>query len=126
VTDVAVLITALAALGALYFAWRTVGEARAAHAEDERDRRLSRIERLAVALTELAADLDSVTLARARITQARARVLWVTAGADFGEHVREVVLAPITSEIAAAADLAEKARAASESVLTGLDDFLAA
>jgi hypothetical protein len=36
------------------------------------------------------------------------------------------VLAPIPPEGAAAAPLAEKARAASESVLNGLDDFLAA
>lgn len=126
VVEVAGAVAALAAVGALFFAWRTVVESRAAHAEDERDRRLSRIERLAVALTELAADLDSVATGRARITQARARVLWVTAGADFGEHVREAVLAPITTEVSAAAGLAEKARAASESVLTGLDDFLAA
>jgi hypothetical protein len=75
VTEVAGLVAAVAAVGALFFAWRTVVEARAAHAEDERDRQLSRIERLAVALTELAADLDSVAIARAQITQARARVL---------------------------------------------------
>jgi hypothetical protein len=71
VTEVAGLVAAVAAVGALFFAWRTVVEARAAHAEDERDRQLSRIERLAVALTELAADLDSVAIARAQITQAR-------------------------------------------------------
>jgi hypothetical protein len=126
VTEVAGVVAALAALGAVFFAWRTVLETRAARVEDERDRRLSRIERLAVALTELAGDLDSVAIGRARITQARARVLWVAAGANFGEQVREAVLAPIRPEGAAAAPLAEKARAASESVLTGLDDFLAA
>lgn len=122
--EVASVFAAVAAFGAVFFAWRTVIEARAAHADDERDRRLVRIERLAVALTELAGDLDSVALGRARITQARARVLWVTAGTDFGEQVREAVMLPISMDGTAAGGLAEKARAASETLLTGLEDYV--
>jgi hypothetical protein len=125
VTEVLALITAAAALGALFFAWRTVVEARAAHAEDERDRRLSRIERLGVALTELAAQLDAHEVELARITQARARALWVAAGADFGEHVREAVVTEITTPTAED-HVAVEARAAIDRLLTGLDDYLAA
>jgi hypothetical protein len=125
VTEVAGVVAALAAVGALFFAWRTVLEARAAHAEDERDRRLSRIERLGVALTELAADLDAQAIQRARITQARARVLWVAAGAGLGDRVRAAVVTEITTP-AAAGEVAAEAKAAIDSLLTGLDDFLAA
>jgi hypothetical protein len=57
---IAGVVAAIASVGALFFAWRTVVEARASHAEDERDRRLGRIERLALALTELSAELQAL------------------------------------------------------------------
>ena len=69
--EAASVVAAVAAVGALYLAWRTVAEGRAARREDERDRRLARLERLGIALT-----------AQGRITQARARLLWVTTGME--------------------------------------------
>jgi hypothetical protein len=123
VTEVAGVIAALAAVGALFFAWRTVVEARAARAEDERARKLSRVENLSIALGDLAQQLDRGRRAEGRVTQARARVLWVTAEAG-GEEVREAVVTPITAENCSA--LAEQARKGVENMLTGLEDFLAA
>src|SRR5262249_35177555 len=46
VTEAAGVVAALAAVGALFFAWRTVTEARGAHLEARRDRQLARIEAL--------------------------------------------------------------------------------
>jgi hypothetical protein len=43
---IATTISTVAAAGALYFAWRTVGDARAARREDERARRLDRLAHL--------------------------------------------------------------------------------
>lgn len=120
--EVAGVIAAVAAVGALFFAWRTVVEARAAHAEDERDRRLARLERLGVALTELTSELDNGAWARARVTQARARVLWVTAGTDVGDQVRLAVVTEITAD--AADQVARNAEAGVETLLTGLEDYL--
>jgi hypothetical protein len=122
VSDVLTLIAAVAALGAVFFAWRTVIEARAAHADDERARQLSRIERLGVALSEFAAQLDAGSFTQAHNTQARAAILWVTAEAG-GDEVREAVVTPISGGNAPA--LAEKARAGVENMLTGLEDILA-
>lgn len=124
VTEAASVVAALAAVGALYFAWRTVSEARDAHRESERDRRLNRIAELALALTQFAADLDDAPVARARITQARARVLWVAADGGFGEHTRAALVTELTPEGAGA--VAADARAAIDALLTGLDDYLAA
>src|SRR2546423_5452024 len=124
-TEVAGVVAALAAVGALFFAWRTVVVARAARAEDERDRRLNRIALLAVALTEMAADIDGGAIGRARITQARARVLWGAAGAQYGEDVRAAVVneLPTYPEVAEAA---AEARAAVGTLLIGLGGYLAA
>jgi len=124
VAEAAGVIAAVAALGALYFAWRTVVEARAAHAEDQRDRQLSRFEALGVALTELAAALQAGGIAPGRVIQARARVLWATAGGGVGgSFVREAVVTPITA--ANADEVAVKAEAGVEVLLVGLEDYLA-
>ena len=116
------VVTALAALGALYFAWRTVTEARAAHAEAQRDRRLERIAQLGVVLSDLAADLNSGAYASGRILQARARVLWITAGGGFGENVRLAVTEGIGRETAST--VGQHAEAAVDDLLTGLGDYL--
>jgi hypothetical protein len=123
VAEVAGVVAALAALGALYFAWRTVVEARGAHAEAQRDRQLSRFEALGVALTELAAALTSADISAARVIQARARVLWLTAGAEAGGlDAQEALVTQITA--ANAAQIADKAESGVDTLLTGLEDYL--
>jgi hypothetical protein len=111
VIEAASVVAAVAAVGALYLAWRTVAEGRAARREDERDRRLARLERLCIALT-----------AQGRITQARARVLWVTTGMELSEDVRFALVTPITA--INEDEIADRAETSVEIVLTGLEDYL--
>jgi hypothetical protein len=101
-------VTAVAALGALYFAWRTVTEARASQ--------------LGVVLSDLAADLNAGSYASGRILQARARVFWVTAGGNLGENVRLAMTEGIGQATASA--VAEYAEAGVADLLTGLGDYL--
>jgi len=96
--EAAGVIAALASAGALYFAWRTVVEARRAHTEDQRYRQLSRYEALGVALTELASALTDRRLAQSHVIQARAKVLWITAATDVGDEVRQAVVTRITPD----------------------------
>jgi hypothetical protein len=95
--EAASVVAAVAAVGALYFAWRTVLEGRTARRGDERDRHLARLERLGLALTDLAAQIRSGARAQARITQALGYILWVSTGMQLSEDVRVALVTPIAA-----------------------------
>jgi hypothetical protein len=88
-------LAALVSVVAVVFAWRTVVLMRRAQAEAEQTRRLASLERLGLALIEMAAQLKRGFRADARLTPARARLLWVTSNTEVTDEVRRVVVTPI-------------------------------
>jgi hypothetical protein len=119
--EVAGLVAALAACAAVFFAWRTVIETRLARDEGERARRLASLGALGAALTELADQSGNGALGLARLTQARARVLWLTS--DVPLALEETLVPALTTSNLGLIEA--RATNAVEVLLTGLDDYLA-
>jgi hypothetical protein len=115
-------IAAVAAVGAVFFAWRTVVESRTARLESERMRRLSSLERLCLALSELAELVRRGSYAEATVTQKRALVLWTTLDVEVADDVRQAVVTELSSSNAG--QIMDWARSGVDALLEGLEDYL--
>jgi hypothetical protein len=67
--------TALAALGAVYFAWRTVREARAAATEARRDHRARRLEEIITTVAQIKFDNGNMIYVNVEIGKDRLRAM---------------------------------------------------
>src|SRR4051812_27266137 len=73
-------ISVAAVLLTVYFAWRTVAEAHATRIEEEKARRVVRLERTGLILGEIASDLDNGNIVAARRRQVELRFALMVAG----------------------------------------------